>query len=101
MAGESAQCHLNSACWNIKLVLCFGYMDIRWEDALGLYRRCISAGVVEYFQKQAHVKVRRSIYTCAGGDLADDPAMAVAGRNVGNECRSAAGWARPTVAERL
>src|ERR1035441_2953235 len=38
-------------------------MDIRCEDALGLYRRCISAGVVEYFQKQAHAKVRRSIYT--------------------------------------
>src|SRR5512146_1033107 len=38
-------------------------MDIRWEDALGLYGQCISAGVVEYFQKQAHGKVRRSIYT--------------------------------------
>jgi len=38
-------------------------MDIRMEDALGLYQRCISAGVVEYFQKQAQVKMRRSIYT--------------------------------------
>jgi putative transposase len=38
-------------------------MDIRQEDALGLYHRCISAGVVEYWQKQAQVKMRRSIYT--------------------------------------
>ena len=38
-------------------------MEQRWEDAFGLYQRCISSGVVEYLQKQARVKVRRSIYT--------------------------------------
>lgn len=38
-------------------------MSPQLEDVLGLYRRCISGGVVEYLQKQALVKVRRSIYT--------------------------------------
>ena len=38
-------------------------MDSLCEDALGLYARCISAGVVEYLQKQAGLKMRRSIYT--------------------------------------
>lgn len=38
-------------------------MDIRIEDAVGLYQQCISAGVVEYLQKQAQVKMRHSIYT--------------------------------------
>lgn len=38
-------------------------MGIRIQDASGLYQQCISAGVVEYFQKQAQIKVRHSIYT--------------------------------------
>lgn len=38
-------------------------MDQTCEDAFGLYQRCISNGVVEYLQKQAKMKVRRSIYT--------------------------------------
>jgi hypothetical protein len=38
-------------------------MDQPYEDAFGLYRRRISTGVVEYFQKQARLKMRRSIYT--------------------------------------
>ena len=38
-------------------------MDQRYEDAVALYQRCISNGVVEYLQKQAQVKMRRSIYT--------------------------------------
>lgn len=33
------------------------------EDALALYLRCISSGVVEYLQRQARMKMRRSIYT--------------------------------------
>jgi Transposase DDE domain len=33
------------------------------EDALGLFQRCISHGAVEYWQKQARIKVRQSIYT--------------------------------------
>jgi len=37
-------------------------MDPQWEDALGLYQRCIT-GVIEYVQKQMQLKVRRSIYT--------------------------------------
>jgi hypothetical protein len=40
-------------------------MDSVSEDALGLYERCISTGVVEYLQKEAQLKVRRSIYTPA------------------------------------
>ena len=38
-------------------------MEQLCDDAFGLYQRCISSGVVEYLQKQARVKVRRSIYT--------------------------------------
>src|ERR1017187_802259 len=38
-------------------------MDQTRDDAFGLYQRCISSGVVEYLQKRAQVKVRRSIYT--------------------------------------
>jgi putative transposase len=34
-------------------------------DAFSLYERCISSGVVEYLQKQAGIKVRRSIYTAS------------------------------------
>ena len=33
------------------------------ENALALYQQCISKAVVEYLQKQARVKVRRSVYT--------------------------------------
>lgn len=33
------------------------------EDALGLYQRCLSAGVMEYLQRQAQLKIRRSVYT--------------------------------------
>lgn len=38
-------------------------MGLLCEDALGLYERCISSGVMEYLQKQARLKIRRSIYT--------------------------------------
>jgi putative transposase len=38
-------------------------MDQTCEGALALYQRCISSGVVEYLQKRARVKTRRSIYT--------------------------------------
>lgn len=38
-------------------------MDQLSEDALGLYRQCISSGVVEYLQKQVRMKVRNGIYT--------------------------------------
>jgi hypothetical protein len=40
-------------------------MEQTCSDAFGLYQRCISQGVVEYLQKQAGVKMRRSIYTAA------------------------------------
>jgi hypothetical protein len=33
------------------------------EDAFALYRRCTSSGVADYLQKQALMKIRRSIYT--------------------------------------
>lgn len=33
------------------------------EDALALFQRCISSGVVEYWQKQARLKIRGCIYT--------------------------------------
>ena len=33
------------------------------ENALALYQQCISEGVMGYLQKQARLKVRRSIYT--------------------------------------
>ena len=38
-------------------------MDQTGQDALALYRRCISSGVVDYLQKQSRMKIRRSIYT--------------------------------------
>jgi hypothetical protein len=38
-------------------------MDPTCEDAFTLYQRCISSDAVEYLQKQAQVKSRRSIYT--------------------------------------
>jgi hypothetical protein len=38
-------------------------MDQTRDDAFGLYQRCISSGVVDYLQKQAPMKIRRSIYT--------------------------------------
>jgi hypothetical protein len=38
-------------------------MDQTWEDTFALYQRCISSGVVDYLQKQAQIKIRRSIYT--------------------------------------
>jgi putative transposase len=38
-------------------------MDQTCEDAFAVYQRCISSGVVEYLQKQARMKIRRSIYT--------------------------------------
>ena len=38
-------------------------MDQPWEEAFGLYQRCIPSGVVEYLQKQMRVKMRRCIYT--------------------------------------
>ena len=38
-------------------------MDQPCQDAFSLYQRCISGGVIEYLQKQAGVRVRRSIYT--------------------------------------
>lgn len=38
-------------------------MNEQCENALGLYQKCISNTVVEYLQKQAQLKVRRSIYT--------------------------------------
>src|SRR5882762_10148165 len=46
--------------------MCFMFqlcMDQPCQDAFSLYQRCISGGVIEYLQKQAGVKVRRSIYT--------------------------------------
>jgi putative transposase len=39
------------------------FMGTQSEDAFGVYQRCIPSGVVEFLQKQAHLKVRRSIYT--------------------------------------
>jgi hypothetical protein len=38
-------------------------MDQTWEDTFALYQRCISSGVVDYLQKEAQIKIRRSIYT--------------------------------------
>lgn len=35
------------------------------EDALGLFQRCISSGVVEYWQKQAQMKIRQCVYSSA------------------------------------
>jgi len=40
-------------------------MEQRCLDAFGLYQRCVSQGVVDYLQKQAGMKMRRSIYTAA------------------------------------
>src|SRR5207237_9041154 len=40
-------------------------MEQRCLDAFGLYQRCVSQGVVDYLQKQAGMKMRRSIYTSA------------------------------------
>jgi hypothetical protein len=33
------------------------------EDAFALFQRCISSGVVEYWQKQTRMKIRRCMYT--------------------------------------
>jgi len=33
------------------------------EDALALFQRCIASGVVEYWQKQARMKIRRCVYS--------------------------------------
>ena len=41
----------------------FHYMSELLQDALALYQQCISNSVVDYLQKQARLKVRRSIYT--------------------------------------
>ena len=38
-------------------------MDQGCKDALGLYQRRLSRGVVEYLEKQMRVKFRQSIYT--------------------------------------
>jgi len=38
-------------------------MDQRTEDALALYEQCISSAVLEYWQRESQVKLRRSIYT--------------------------------------
>jgi hypothetical protein len=38
-------------------------MEQPWHDVFSLYQRFMSSGVIEYLQKQAGVKVRRSIYT--------------------------------------
>jgi hypothetical protein len=38
-------------------------MDKTCEDALALFQRCISTGVVEYWQKQARMKIRRCLYS--------------------------------------
>jgi len=38
-------------------------MDQTCQDAFELYQRCISSGVVEYWQKQARMKIRRCLYT--------------------------------------
>jgi hypothetical protein len=38
-------------------------MNQTCEDALALFQRCISSGVVEYWQKQARMKIRRRFYT--------------------------------------
>jgi hypothetical protein len=40
-------------------------MEQTCSDAFGLYQRCVSQGVVDYLQRQAGVKTRRSIYTAA------------------------------------
>jgi hypothetical protein len=38
-------------------------MNPEYEDAWALYRRCVCQGVVEYWQKQMHVRMRKSIFT--------------------------------------
>ena len=38
-------------------------MDPTSEDAFGLYQPCISGEGVAYLQRQAQIKIRRSIYT--------------------------------------
>ncbi len=40
-------------------------MDQTGEDALALFQRCISSGVVEYWQKQARMKIRQCVYSPA------------------------------------
>jgi hypothetical protein len=40
-------------------------MEQPCQDAFSLYERCISSGVVEYLQKQAGIRVRRSVYTAS------------------------------------
>ena len=38
-------------------------MDSQCEDVLALYQRCVCQGIVEYWQKQMHVRMRKSIFT--------------------------------------
>jgi len=40
-------------------------MDQTCEDAWALFERCISSGVVEYWQKQARMKIRQCVYSSA------------------------------------
>ena len=35
----------------------------QWSDLLGLYQQALTVGVVEYFQQQAKMKIRRGIYS--------------------------------------
>jgi len=38
-------------------------MNPQCEDALALYQRCVGHGIVEYWQRQMHVRMRKSIFT--------------------------------------
>jgi hypothetical protein len=40
-------------------------MDQPCEDACALFQRCISSGAVEYWQKQARMKIRQCVYSSA------------------------------------
>jgi len=40
-------------------------MDQTCEDACALFQRCISSGAIEYWQKQAQMKIRQCVYSSA------------------------------------
>jgi len=94
------QCHLNNFWPSINLDYVQLY-DQTCEDAFGLFRRCISSGVVDFLQKQAQMKIRQSIYTAQVVIwLMMLQATATEG-DVGNWCRGAADGRGRWLAERM
>ena len=74
-------------------------MDQPCQDAFSVYPRCISGGVIEYLQKPGRGESKMQHLHNSGGDMADDPAAAAAGRDFGNRCGGAAGGSGGFAAE--